>query len=135
MRRSTPAILVELSDPDNVSLFDNRRGEVIVSPVIISHMLARVALRRELHAMFDKLFSSNGYEIIFRGITDYGLARGEYAFVDLQQAADTRGEIALGIRRARLAHTPQGGVELNPGRDDHLQLSEDDALIVLTAFE
>ncbi|MBT8126949.1 MAG: hypothetical protein KJP15_05650, partial [Gammaproteobacteria bacterium] len=55
------------------------------------------------------------------------LAQGEYAFVDLQQAADTRGKIALGIRRAGLAHTPQGGAELNPGRDEHLQLSENDA--------
>ena len=43
-------------------------GEIIVSPLIVSHMLARVALRRELRAVFDELFSSNGCEILFRRI-------------------------------------------------------------------
>ncbi len=69
-----PPVLVELNDPDNVALFENRRGEVIVSPVIISHMLARVALRRELRAVFDELFGSGGSEIFFRRIADYELA-------------------------------------------------------------
>ena len=46
-------VLIELNDPENVSLFENRVGEVIVSPLIISRMLTRVALRRELRAVFD----------------------------------------------------------------------------------
>ena len=38
-----PAVLVELTDPDNAALFENRRGEVIVTPLIISRMLAPVS--------------------------------------------------------------------------------------------
>ena len=130
-----PSIVVELTDPDNVPLFANRRGEVIVSAVIVSHMLARVALRRELRAVTDELFSSGGCEIFFRYIADYGLAQGAYTFGDLQRAADSRGEIAIGIRRAGQEQGPHGGVELNPGRDERLQLNENDELIVLTTYD
>ena len=138
-----PRVLVELTDADNISLFENRSGEIIVSPVIVSHMLTRVALRRELDAVFDELFSSGGSEIIFRPIAEYDLAEtlaqipdhdltgGEYTFVDLQRAAQTRGEIAIGIRRADQERSPHGGVELNPGRDENLQLNVEDDLIVL----
>jgi hypothetical protein len=98
-------------------------------------MLARVALRRELRAVIDELFSSGGCEIFFRHIADYGLAQGEISFADLQRAADTRGEIAIGIRWAGQDQTQGGGVQLNPRRDEHLKLNENDELIVLTTDE
>jgi len=132
---AAPSVLVELTDPDNVPLFENRRGEVIVSPIIVSHMLARVALRRELRAVIDELFSSGGCEIFFRHIADYGLAQGEYSFADLQRTADTRGEVAIGIRWAGQDQTQGGGVQLNPRRDEHLKLNENDELIVLATDE
>ena len=139
-------MLVELTDPDNAALFENRRGEVIVTPLIISRMMARVALRRELRAVFDGLFSSAGSEIIFRRIAEYELAgylkepkvpdAGErvFSFADLQRVADARGEIAIGIRRAGQDGKPGGGVQLNPGREERLQLNEDDEIIVLTTY-
>ena len=134
-------VLVELTDPSNADLFENRHGEIIVSPLIVSHMLARVALRRELRAVFDELFSASGCEILFRQIGGDGLAEllcqspdhaGEFIFADLQRAADSMGEIAIGIRRAGQTRTPHGGVELNPGRSKRLQLNDDDELVVIT---
>ncbi len=142
-----PPILVELTDPENVTLFESRRGETIVTPVIVSRMLARVALRRELRAVIEELFSSGGCEIFFRRIADYGLAEilaqlpdyylagREYTFADLQRAADARGEIAIGIRRAGQEKTAHGGVKVNPRRDERLELNENDELIVLTTDE
>ena len=143
-----PPVLVELTDPANVALFKNRRGEVIVSPVIISHMLARVALRRELRAVFDELFGSGGSEIFFRRIGGYELAKSldtsagpdagtterVYRFADLQRGAGARGEIAIGIRRTGQHGKPGGGVQLNPGRDERLRLKDDDEMIVLTTY-
>ncbi len=140
----TPKVLVELADADNVTLFEKRRAEIIVSPVIVSHMLTRVTLRRELRAVFDELFGSGGCEVHFRRIAEYGLAEilsqipghgvtgGEYSFADLQRVADARGEIAIGIRRVGQEGTPHGGVALNPGRDDRLEVSDNDELIVLS---
>ena len=127
-----PPVLVELQDPDNVALFENRRAEVIVSPLIISRMIARVALRRELRAVFDELFNPGGSEILFRPIGDYNVTGGEYSFSVLQRAADAHGEIAIGIRRIGQVDNPGGGVQLNLRRDERLQLSEDDEIIVLT---
>jgi Trk K+ transport system NAD-binding subunit len=139
-----PPVLVELHDPDNASLFENRRGEVIVSPLIISRMMARVALRRELRAVFDELFGYSGSEILFYRIADYILTENAnrsmataaadrvFHFVDLQRMASARGETAIGIRRAGQDDKPGGGVQLNPGRDKRLRLNEDDEIIVLT---
>ncbi len=138
-------VLVELTDPDNVALFENRHAEVIVSTTIISRMLARVALRRELHAVFRVLFGSGGSEILFRPISDYGLLPDAQpgadaaqmddglTFADVQRAADARREIAIGIRRTD-RKGPQGGVQLNPRRDQRLGLTEGDEVIVLTTY-
>ena len=127
-------------------MFENQRGEVIVSPLSVSRTLTRVALRRELRAVFDALFSSGGSDIVFRRIADYQLAgnliefedpdagEGVYIFADLHRAADARGEIAIGIRRTEQDGKPGGGVQLNPGRDERLRLSEDDEIIVLTSY-
>ena len=140
-------VLVELTNPIHTTLFDNRRGEVIVTPLMVSHMLTRVALRREMRALFDEVFTSGGTEIFFHRISDYGLVEilsqipdyeltgNDYNFADLQRAADARGEIAIGIRRAGQQQTPHGGVELNPRRDASLQLNQDDELIVLATYE
>ncbi len=125
-----PEYLVELTDPDNIQLLENRAGEVIVSPVIISHMLARVALRQELRAVFDELFGPGGSEIFYRHFQDYGLTAGTYPFARLQQAANSHGEVAIGIRRAGTVAEP--GVQLNPLRDQQLELSEGDEMIVIS---
>jgi hypothetical protein len=110
-------------------------------------MLARVALRRELQAVFDELFGSAGSEIFFRRIADYASAvnpdqiavpdAGEcvLSFADLQQATNARGEIAIGIRRTGQDGKPGGSVQLNPGHDERLQLNEKDEIIVLTTYQ
>ena len=130
-----PHVLMELTDPDNTRLFEtrleNEHTEIIVTPRIVSHMLARVAMRRELRAVFDELFSSGGHDIAFRPIMDYGLTAGRHAFSDLQKAADARGGIAIGLRRHGRRGDMDGGVELNPGRDERLDLEERDELIVI----
>jgi hypothetical protein len=48
----------------------------------------------------------------------------------LQRVVNLRGEIAIGIRQAESAQG--GGVQLNPQRDQRLDLSAGDELIVLT---
>jgi len=136
---AAPNVLMELTDPDNSSLFESRleneRTEILITPRIVSHMLARVTLRRELRAVFDTLFGPGGCDIGFYPIGDYGLTPGAYAFTDLQKAADARGDIAIGVRRHERRNAPDGGVELNPRRDQHLDLAEGDELIVISTHE
>ncbi|MBK5940533.1 hypothetical protein [Halochromatium roseum] len=102
-----PNVLMELTDADNSRLFENRleneHTEIVVTSRIVSHMLARVALRRELRCVFD----------------------------ELQKAVDARDNIAIGIRRQRCRRDKHGGVLINPGRDQTLELGAEDELILL----
>jgi hypothetical protein len=126
-----PTVLVELLDPGNVSLFRRRRGEVIVSPLILSHMLAQVALRRELRAVFDDLFGPGGPEIIFRPPADYGLQDREVTFRQIERAAAAHGEVALGVRAQQDADAHAASVTLNPARERSFALTAADEIVVL----
>jgi hypothetical protein len=129
-----PNVLVELLDPGNVSLFRRRPGEVIVSPLILSHMLAQVALRRELRAVFDELFGPGGPEIIFRPPADYGLENQDVTFQQIERAAAAYGESAIGVRPRDGRSTFGGGIALNPARDRTFALDAADEIVVLTTY-
>ena len=131
---SRPAVLVELMDAENLQLFHQRREEILVSPVILSHMLAQVALRPELRAVFDELFGPGGAEIFFCSATDYGTVDRDVKFGDLQVAAAARGEIALGVRIGNEREEAGGGVYLNPDRERIWRLAGKDELVVLTTY-
>ncbi len=128
-----PNVLVELLDPGNVPLFDQRAGEVIISPVLLSHMLAQVALRRELRAVFDELFGPGGGEIVFRPASSVGLADRAVRFSEIERVMHASGEIALGVRIA--SSTKRGGVYLNPSREKEWTLAAGDAVVVLTTYQ
>ncbi|RMH50429.1 MAG: ion channel DMI1 [Bacteroidetes bacterium] len=129
-----PAVLVELIDPANARLFRRRPGEVIISPVILSHMLAHAALRQELTAVFGELFGPGGAEIFFRAVGDYGLTGQPVTFRDVQRQAAAAGEIALGVRLQREADGPGGGVYLNPSRTQTWTFRPEDRIVVLTRY-
>jgi ion channel POLLUX/CASTOR len=127
-----PGVLIELMDAGNLSLFRHRRGEVIVSPMILSHMLAQVALRRELSVVFDELFGPRGAEIVFRTPAEYGLCDREVRFREIETAAAARSEIALGVRVA--GSRDAGGISLNPSKEQHWTLQRDDEIVSLTTY-
>ena len=120
-----PEILVDLMDFDNVALFEDCDTEVLVTPMIASHVLAQVALRREVNVVYEELFAAGGAEIFFRRVSDYDIAGKNVNFGEIKEMSACRGEIALGIR------LQNGGVVLNPARDEPYMVSESDDLIVL----
>ncbi|TVP49514.1 MAG: ion channel DMI1 [Gemmatimonadales bacterium] len=108
-REHPPGILVEILDPENRRLLNRGRAEVLVTPLLVSHVLAQVALRRELRAVFDELFMARGPEISFHRASELGLD-GRISFGDVLRAAASRGQTALGVR-------PTGSLPLlNPDR-------------------
>lgn len=128
-----PDILVELIDPSNVQLFKQRPGEVIISPVILSHMLAHAALRQELTSVFGELFGPGGAEIFFRSVNDYDLAGKTLSFREIQRHAHANGEIALGVRIVA-SGDEEGGVALNPSPAATWTFSGRDEMVVLTRY-
>lgn len=120
-----PEILVDLMDVDNVGLFQDEDTEVLVTPMIASHVLAQVALRRELNVVYEELFGAGGAEIFFRPVADYGVAGQKVSFGKLKDISANRGEIALGVR------LESGPIELNPEHNKTYILKELNDLIVL----
>lgn len=133
-QRDKPEIMVELKDPSNERLFRERTGEVIISPVILSHMLAHSALRQELTSVFNELFGPGGAEIFFRSVTDYQLSGQQITFGEIQHKAASHGEIALGIRQNETAESKESGVILNPAREKGWALGPSDEIVVLTRY-
>lgn len=126
-----PEVLIELMDPENARLFRRRTGEVIISPMILSHILAHVALRRELSVIFTELFGPGGTEFYFRSAEDHGLAGRSVDMAAIREATRSRNEIALGVRVAAEFERFGGGVHLNPPPDKQWTLAPEDELIVL----
>jgi ion channel POLLUX/CASTOR len=130
-----PHVLTELLDAGNVTLFRHRTSEVIVTPLILSHMLAQVALRRELRVVFDELFGPGGAEVVFRGAAEYGLDGRTARFRDVEAAAAARGEIVLGVRtRSATGGAATGAGVLNPPRDQEWTFRAGDEVIALTTY-
>jgi hypothetical protein len=123
-------VLVELLDPGNVPLLRPYPAEVIVTPLILSHMLAQVALRRELRSVFDELFGPGGAEIEFRCPEEFGLVGAEVSFRDVELAVSAAGGTAIGVRTA--GSELRGGVHLNPPRNRKWSLQSEDSVIVLS---
>lgn len=128
--RVRPHVVVELLDAGNAPLLRRRGGEVIVTPLVFSHMLAQVVLRRELSALFDELFGPGGAEIAFRRAAHLIEPGREVSFRDVQLAAAARGATALGIRTTEPGARPV--LHLNPPRARRWTLGAADDIIVLT---
>jgi Castor and Pollux protein voltage-gated ion channel component len=124
-----PHMIMELSDPDNRHLLMAYQSEVMISPMIISHVLAQVALRRELRAVLDELFTVGGAEIQFRNPQDYPLPAST-TFHVLDKILAAQGELALGVWRSQPDEVGRQAF-LNPPKGDFLDLEPGDQLIVL----
>ena len=131
-----PHVLVELRDPTNADLFDDADTEVLASGEVVSHIVAQVALRGELRAVFDQLLGPDGPEIVFRPASELGLV-GAVRFSDVLEVAAQRNETALGVRVRGdgTASYTNGGIVLNPARQRIFHLGEQDAVVVLTSYE
>ncbi|OJS99132.1 CASTOR/POLLUX-related putative ion channel [Marinobacter nauticus] len=124
-----PQVIMELSDPNNRQLLYGHQSEMLISPMILSHVLAQVALRRELRVVLDELFTVGGAEIQFRDPHDYPLpASADFQLLEKIVAAG--GEIALGVYRAK-ANELGRHLQLNPPRSEWLALAERDQIVVL----
>ncbi|MBT8400425.1 MAG: ion channel DMI1 [Rhodothermia bacterium] len=129
-----PEILIELIDPWNAVLFKHRLGEVIISPVVLSHMLAHASLRPELTNVFGELFGPGGAEIFFRPASDYQLTGKTVSFEEIRAISHSCMEIAIGVRLATDSQEPGGGMQLNPRPDRQWTMTEEDEIVVLTRY-
>lgn len=94
-----PELTVELLEKENRFLFDNRVDDVIVSPLMISHILSQIALRRELAAVFSELSRPWGAQIILEPTADLVPTNEPVRFSEIESAAGECGLVALGLQQ------------------------------------
>ncbi|MDN3669543.1 hypothetical protein QWY93_09380 [Echinicola jeungdonensis] len=131
-REKKPHILLELSDPSNEILIKNFKSEVLIGPLILSNLLASIAMRRELHSVHKELFTVGGAEIIFRTPQEYGLEAANILFSDLEKRAAEYHETALGIYEGFHYEKNKVHLKLNPDREEKLAIHSEVRLVVLT---
>lgn len=127
-----PHILLELADPDNESLLRRYKSEVIISPLVLSNLLAGIALQREVNSIYKELFTVGGAEIIFRNPDEYGIALGTVTFREVENKAAEFGETALGLYGIKESLSSENDLILNPGRFKKLEITSSVRLVVLT---
>lgn len=125
-----PQILMELTDPGNEMLIRNFKSESIIGPLILSNLLATIAMRRELYTVYEELFTVNGAEIIFRRLDEYNLKPGKVTFLELEEHIADYQDTALGVFYEGSAG--QIDLQLNIPRYKTVNLTPASRLVVLS---
>jgi Trk K+ transport system NAD-binding subunit len=127
-----PQIIMELTDPGNEMLIKNFKSESIIGPLILSNLLATIAMRRELYTVYEELFTVDGAEIIFKRLVDYNLTPRKIKFRELENHIAGYSDTILGYYR----EDEEGIVDLqlNIRRDKIIDLQTNDRLVVLSTI-
>lgn len=122
-------ILVELRDPSNEGLFDRVDTEVVPSSVLVTHVLAQVALRPELRPVLDALLDEHGPEIELHPVSDCGLEGQCLTFGELVARGVAGGITVLGVRVSDRNKAPR--IHLNLPHDEKLVFGDSEELVTL----
>lgn len=130
-----PQVLVELAEAENLASFASEGSEIIVPALVLSHILAQIALRPDLRVVFEELFGAEGPEIFFRPVSRYGLVGRDATFTEVCHAAAAQNETALGVRlRCRGDRGGDDEILVNPPRDRSWRFRDGDELVVLAIY-
>jgi len=123
------SIVSEMLDVRNRELAEvTQADDFIVSENLTSLLVAQVTENRDLRAVFDDVFDSDGSEIYLRPVSDYVVTGKPMSYWHLVEAARRRGEVALGYR---LASENGHGVRVNPPKSTNVTFGAEDRVIVV----
>jgi ion channel POLLUX/CASTOR len=129
-----PQLVSELLDPRNRELIARANvNDIIVSPQVVSMLLAQISQQQMLTAVYDDLLSARGVEIYLKPAEHYVPLGELVSFGGLLVAAQRRNEIALGvcIHADRRDPAKSHGVQLNPPKEQSWAFLTGDRVIVL----
>ena len=117
-------------EPENEKLFEKYGNEIVLSPLLLSHIIAQISLRKELQVIYYELFSTGGAEIYLRECQYYGIKDAKLKFSEIEKKIFEHGDIALGVGKTK----SNSEIKLNPNKNEMFELKSDDNLIVLTTY-
>lgn len=137
--RGNTKIITQILNSENQDLIvQTDVDDFIISNKLITMILAQLSEQPEIKAFYDDIFEEEGSEIYVKPASLYFKDLPVTArFIDIIQQATKRDEVCLGIRRGALSKdaTQNFGVQLNLPKDEQLELTADDHLVVLAEDE
>jgi voltage-gated potassium channel Kch len=128
------SIVTEMLDVRNRELAEiTQADDFIVSEKLTSLLVAQVTENKDLRAVFDDIFDSDGSEIYLKPAGDYVTLGKPTSYWTLVEAARQRGEVAIGYRLAAKSSDASSGygVSVNPPKSTQVTFGTDDRLIVI----
>jgi hypothetical protein len=126
-----PDILVELMDHDNEKLFPGQDHEMIIPPLMMGHIMGRVALKPLARAAYSSLLNSKRCEILLASYSDIGFEGDTIRIYQLWEYLFERGLTFLGFVGYKDEHR-QKRVWINPDPNIEVEIRDDYKLIILT---
>ena len=128
------AIVTEMLDVRNRELAEiTQADDFIVSEKLTSLLVAQVTENKDLRAVFDDIFDSDGSEIYLKPASDYVSLGASMNYWTVVDSARQRGEVAIGYRLA--AHSGDAtsgyGVSVNPPKSTQVSFGPEDRIIVI----
>lgn len=121
--RVQPHILLELQDQSNAVYVSHTNSDLMVSSVVISHVLAQVALHPSLRSVYDDLLSSDGAHLGIRYLPES--LYGELSIAQVQSYVLAEGGVLLGVS------TRESELVLNPDAQAKFTFGPESQLIVI----
>ncbi|HVE72178.1 MAG TPA: potassium transporter TrkA [Thermoanaerobaculia bacterium] len=119
------SIVSEMLDVRNRELAEiTQADDFIVSENLTSLLVAQVTENRELRAVFDDVFDSDGSEIYLRPASDYVALGKPMSYWHVVESARRRGEVAIGYRVKET-------IRVNPAKSDSVSFGAEDRVIVI----
>jgi hypothetical protein len=128
-------IVAEILSAENAELLQSHNNtDIIVSPRLVSMLLAQVSQQLMLERIYSELMNAHGNEIYLRPVGRYTRRLANGTFIDVVRGAAMLGELAIGLKIRADASNPAKnfGVRINPPKEALLSLSENDEAIVIS---
>jgi voltage-gated potassium channel Kch len=128
------SIVTEMLDVRNRELAEiTQADDFIVSEKLTTLLIAQVTENKDLRAVFDDIFDSDGSEIYLKPAGDYVVTGKAMSYWHVLESARRRGHVAIGYRiAASTGDAAHGyGVKVNPPKETNVTFAPDDRVIVI----
>ena len=128
-------IVAEVLSAANSELLQRHsRTDTIISPRLISMLLAQVSQQLMLERVYADLMNAHANEIYLKPAVRYSRQPASCTFADLMRGAAKLGELAIGVKIHALANdaVKDFGIRINPPKDEPLSLADNDEVIVVS---
>jgi hypothetical protein len=128
-------VVVEVLSAANAELLaQDSKTDTIISPRLISMLLAQVSQQLMLDQVYASLMNARANEIYLKPVDRYVHNPAGCTFADLMRGAAKRGELAIGVKIQAKSNDATGdfGIRLNPPKNEPLSLVAADELIVIS---